>query len=201
MDTTERSYSGESGSSATPDQSGDHGRSGGSDTARSAIGGAAEAVRSQSAAVAAQLTETARQAARSAGQAVGRQATEMASQVGDELSKTAEAQKSQGVEALQSLARAISTAAGELDDRSPLVARYVRDAAGKVEEFSDTIGNRNVNELVQAATELARSQPVLFFGGAVAAGFAFARFLKSSADGHRRYRAPGTGSAGASERY
>ena len=36
---------------------------------------------------------------------------------------------------------------------------------------------------MKAATELARSQPMLFIGGAVAAGFALSRFLKSSANG------------------
>jgi hypothetical protein len=43
--------------------------------------------------------------------------------------------------------------------------------------------------LVDAAAELARARPALFIGGSVAAGFAFARFLKSSAAGGN---APGT---------
>ena len=58
----------------------------------------------------------------------------------------------------------------------------MRDAAKKVEDFSENISSRNVDELVKAATELARSQPMIFIGGAVAAGFALSRFLKSSAN-------------------
>jgi hypothetical protein len=34
---------------------------------------------------------------------------------------------------------------------------------------------------MKATSELARSQPLLFLGGAIAAGFALSRFLKSSA--------------------
>ena len=62
------------------------------------------------------------------------------------------------------------------------MAQYVREAAGKIDGLSGIIRNRNVNELLQAASDLARSQPVLFFGGAIAAGFALSRFLKSSAN-------------------
>ena len=113
---------------------------------------------------------------------VQQQASEFASSVGQELSKTAENQKARGVDAIQCFARAITCAAAELEGQSPQVAQSVRDAAKKVEDFSENISSRNVDELVKAATELARSQPMIFIGGAVAAGFALSRFLKSSAN-------------------
>jgi hypothetical protein len=84
---------------------------------------------------------------------------------------------------MQGFARAISCAAGELEDQSPTVARYVRDAASQVDSLSSNIRGRSVTELMQAATDLARSQPAVFFAGAMAAGFALSRFLKSSAAG------------------
>jgi hypothetical protein len=61
------------------------------------------------------------------------------------------------------------------------VARYVRDAAKQVDSLSSNIRGRSVTELMQAATDLAHSQPAVFFAGAMAAGFALSRFLKSSA--------------------
>jgi len=122
--------------------------------------------------------------ARSATRAVQQQASELASNIGQELNKTAEDQKLRGVEAMQTFANAIKTAAGEMENQSPLVASYIRDAANRVEGLSGSIKDKDVTELLKAATDLARSQPVLFFGGAIAAGFALSRFLKSSARNH-----------------
>jgi len=148
---------------------------------------ASDAVKSQAseaAGVAAALTAEMKEAAKTASQAVKEQASEFAANVGHELSKTADNQKTRGVEAIQSFARAISSAAAELDDKSPQLARSVHAAASKVEGLSQTLNNRSVDDLLKVATDLARSQPLLFIGGAVAAGFAMARFLKSSAPHH-----------------
>lgn len=133
---------------------------------------------------AAALSAGAKDAAKTAGRAVQEQASQFAADVGHELKKTAEDQKMRGAEAIQCFARAIESAAGELEKQSPRLARSARDAAQKVEGLSHNITNRNVDELMNAATGLARSQPVLFIGGAIAAGFAFSRFLKSSAGNH-----------------
>ena len=143
---------------------------------------------------AASLSKDLKEAAKTASRAVKDQASEFATSVGHELSKTAEDQKARGVDAIQCFARAITCAAAELEGQSPRVAQSVRDAAKKVEGLSENISNRNVDELMKAATELARSQPMLFIGGAVAAGFALSRFLKSSGNGQsfvdRRSNAP-----------
>ena len=146
--------------------------------------GSAETVRSQAsqaADAASSLAADVKGAAKTATRAVQEQASEFAANVGQELTKTAENQKTRGVDAIQCFARAISSAAAELEKQSPQVARSVRDAAAKVEGLSNNLSNHSVDELVRAATDLARSQPMLFIGGAVAAGFALSRFLKSSA--------------------
>ncbi len=143
--------------------------------------GRIKAVRAEAGTAADSLATDMKEAAKTATRAVTEQASEFVAEVGHELSKTAEDQKLHGVEAIQRFARVINTAATELEGQSPRVAQYVRDAAGKIEGFSGNIGKRNVNELLQVASDLARSQPALFFGGAVAAGFALSRFLKSSA--------------------
>lgn len=152
------------------------------------MSGSAQAGRSQAsqaADVAASLGGDIKEAAKTATRAVKEQASEFAADVGHELSKTAEAQKMRGVEAIQGFARAIDSAAAQLEHQSPQIARSVREAAHKVEGLSNNISNRSIDELLKAATELARRQPMLFIGGAVAAGFALSRFLKSSANGDR----------------
>jgi len=120
------------------------------------------------------------EAAKGLAQSVTAQASNLASNIGQELSSTAEARVASGADALRGFAKAIQTAAQELDSQSPQVARHMRDAAGQVEAFSDTIRNRKVGDLLNAASDLARSQPTAFITGAVVAGFALARFFKSS---------------------
>jgi hypothetical protein len=63
-----------------------------------------------------------------------------------------------------------------------MVARSIRAAAQKVEGFSTNLNGRSVDELLKASGDFAKSQPFLFVGMSVAAGFALARFLKSSAE-------------------
>lgn len=121
------------------------------------------------------------QAAQMATEAIKKQASDLTANIGSELSNTAEQQKRQGAQAIQGFAHAIDTAASELDTQSPLVARYIHDAARQIETFGSNLSNRNVNELMVAVTNLARRRPALFLGGAVATGMVLARFLKSSA--------------------
>jgi hypothetical protein len=118
--------------------------------------------------------------AKTATDAVRQQAAQFAQDVGHELERTGESQKARGVDALRRFARAIDSAAAELESQSPAVARPVHDAARKVSALSDNLSRRDIHELIDSATQLARAQPALFIGGSVAAGFALARFLKSS---------------------
>jgi len=113
-------------------------------------------------------------------QSMRAQASDLVSNIGQELGATAEANVASGANALRSFAKAMDTAAQELESQSPAVARRVRDAAAQVESFTDGISNRSLGELVTAATDLARRQPTYFIAGAVLGGFALARFIKSS---------------------
>lgn len=132
------------------------------------------------------LGDSIREAARTTTRAVREQASSFASDIGEELGATAEQQKQRGVESMQGFVHAINTAAAELDQQSPMLAGYVRDAAEKIGRLSHDIGNRDVQDLMRSASDLARSQPMLFFGGAVVAGFALSRFLKSSSSDRDR---------------
>lgn len=142
---------------------------------------AARTLASEATTVAESLSSDLQQAVKATTRAAKAQASEFGADVGHELSRAAEEQKMRGVDAMQVFTRAVDTAAAEFEDHSPMVARYVRDAARQVDGLSNNIRGRSVNDLMQAATDLARQQPALFFAGALAAGFALSRFLKSSA--------------------
>ncbi len=108
------------------------------------------------------------------------QLSDLAADVGHEAQQTAQEVKDRGGHAIRRYAHAAHRAANELEDQSPHVAERVHAAASSVEKLSDKIQNRNVEFLMRDLQDLARTQPALFFGGAVAAGFAFARFMKST---------------------
>jgi hypothetical protein len=153
-------------------------------TARSVAENVKESARdaaSEARRTSAELGSDLKQAAQSAQRAAKEQASAFAADVGHELNQSAEEQKVRGAEAIQGFARAMSSAAGELEGQSPMVARYVRDAAQQVEALSGSLRGRSVPDLMHAASDLARAQPMLFIAGAVASGFALSRFLKSSA--------------------
>jgi hypothetical protein len=128
----------------------------------------------------AQITEAVKEAARATIRAVSAQASEFSSNIAGELSATAEMEKDRGAASMRGFARAIRTAAGELDVQSPQIADHFRGAAASVESFSDNLRSRSVGDLFSAATEMARNQPAAFFAGAIVAGFALSRFLVST---------------------
>ena len=127
------------------------------------------------------VADVAKDAARATYDAVSAQASELASSVAGELETSAEDQKRRGAETMRTFAGAVQHAAAELDQQSPVVARQFRTAAQKVEGLSESLRDRSIRDLVNDASDLARRQPLWFFGGAIVAGFALSRFLKSSA--------------------
>ncbi len=92
-----------------------------------------------------------------------------------------EQQKQAGADRIGGFARAAHRAADGLGDDMPLAAEYVREAAGGIEQISNTLRARSIDELVEDLGKFARNQPVAFFGATIAAGFALSRFLKSTA--------------------
>lgn len=118
--------------------------------------------------------------ARHAAAEVGLDPTKLAQDVSSRIRDAAEAQKSAGAEKVMGVARAIQSAAGELEDESPEVARYVRSAASTLEGFTRDLNDRSVDEMTQAVVDMARRSPGLFFAGSVLAGFALFRFLNAA---------------------
>jgi hypothetical protein len=100
-----------------------------------------------------------------------------------EARRIAGLQKNNGADRLGEVAGAVHGAARSLEAGMPQMASYVHDAAARLEDAANTLRQRNVDDLMGEIARFARSQPVLFFGGAMLAGFALTRFLKSS-NGH-----------------
>jgi hypothetical protein len=94
----------------------------------------------------------------------------------------AEQQKKAGADQIGGVARAIHGAAHEIEQEMPHAAGFIHDAAAKLEGAADSLRERSVDDLIRSLNNFARSQPAAFFGGAVLAGFALSRFLKSSSE-------------------
>lgn len=122
------------------------------------------------------VLETARSAAAEAGLDPGKLAQEM----GAKLMDAAEAQKQAGAETVIGMARAIRSAAGDLEKESPQMAHVVRSAASTIENMTRDFNDRSVEDMGQAVIDMARRSPGVFFAGSMLAGFALFRFLNSA---------------------
>jgi uncharacterized phage infection (PIP) family protein YhgE len=120
-----------------------------------------------------------------AGQASGL-ASKAASAIASEAQHKATGLMQQQMEASADYVRLVSgtaqSAARQLENKAPELARLVQDAAGRAEQFADDLKNKDVEEIVEMAWDFARRNPRMFLGGAIAAGFLLARFAKSSAE-------------------
>jgi uncharacterized protein YjbJ (UPF0337 family) len=92
----------------------------------------------------------------------------------------AEEGKAAGAEKASVLADAIRNAARDLEGASPEIAHHVRGAADSVQGIAAALRDRSAGQLFEDVSDFARRQPTAFFGVAAVAGFALARFMKSS---------------------
>lgn len=90
---------------------------------------------------------------------------------------------------MSALADALRKTADALDEKQETVmARYSTRAADNIERLGTGLRDQDIDSFMAQAAEFARRQPALFLGGAVAAGFLLARFLKSSAEREGAWR-------------
>jgi hypothetical protein len=125
-------------------------------------------------------TSSVLETARSAAAEAGLDPAKLAQDVGAKLKDAAESQKHAGAEKVLGVARAIRNAAGNIEQESPEMARYVRSAASSIESFTRDFDDRSVDDLGQAVVDMARRSPGLFFAGSMLAGFALFRFLNAA---------------------
>jgi len=80
-----------------------------------------------------------------------------------------------------------SASAAPTDDVRALIdksaSQLVEQANDGLRRISDTLRNKNLDEIVREAESFARRQPVVFLGAAAVAGFLAVRFLKASSQG------------------
>ncbi|MGQ0751498.1 MAG: hypothetical protein ACT4PS_13255 [Betaproteobacteria bacterium] len=89
-----------------------------------------------------------------------------------------ERQRSTAAE-LHDFANALRGAARNIDQRGPVV-RVAEQAADGLEQLSGKLRSKDLDGLIHDVESFARSQPAVFLGMAVAAGFLAVRFLKST---------------------
>lgn len=118
---------------------------------------------------------------RSAANEAQGEAARIGREVKDRALEFAETRKRAGADRLSSVADAFERSAGNFETESPQTARYIRDAAGSMRRVSSQLRDRKIDDLAADARDFARQQPLLVFGGAILAGLALSRFLKSSA--------------------
>lgn len=111
------------------------------------------------------------------------QAQEVLNQTKESARAIAGEQQRAAAGGLAEFASALRKAASEMGDggQPPQVARFAESAAGGLERLSDSLREKDLSRLVRDVEAFARSQPVAFFGAAVAAGFLAVRFLKAGA--------------------
>lgn len=115
------------------------------------------------------------------GQAARQKLGAQAEALTEKAADLGEQQKSIGAQQLASVASAVLTAANELQQQMPQAANLVRSAAQHIESASTALRERRVGDLMNDISDFTRERPFTVFGGAVLAGFALTRFLKSSA--------------------
>ena len=90
-------------------------------------------------------------------------------------------QKDSTASEMGNLAQALRKAAGGSNvNRDTSVGRVADLAADGLERLSGSLRSKDLDSLMRDAESFARSQPIAFFGAAVAAGFLAMRFIKSS---------------------
>lgn len=127
--------------------------------------------------------EAARGSLQRAGENVQRQASEVTSDLQAQAQKMVSEQKEMARSGLMDMVSAIRTAADDLErHEQSQFANLARGLARGIEDFSQSIGRRNFQEMLTDVQRFARDHPATFFGGAVLAGLAIARFAKSSSE-------------------
>jgi hypothetical protein len=108
------------------------------------------------------------------------QATEALQPMKEKALDVASNQKNILADRIGGFARAMDGAAQQFAKEAPAAGDMLRGAAGSISNMSRTLRNKQIAELTGALDHFARNQPVALFAGAVVAGFALSRFLKSS---------------------
>lgn len=98
------------------------------------------------------------------------------------MREAAETQRQRAAEAVGGVAGALHRAASDMNAENETMGRYTNMAAERLDEVAHYLRDTDWNDVVHGAEDFARRQPYWFIGGAMAAGFVLARFVKNSGE-------------------
>lgn len=128
--------------------------------------------------------ERAREEAKRTAEQMRRQSSEFAEQARERGKRIIDEQKHAAAGQMTAFARALHRAADELDREGHASAgQYAHWSADKLDSFAHGLDEQESRSLFHWAEQFAREQPVMFIGGAVAAGLALAWALKPPGTG------------------
>lgn len=126
---------------------------------------------------------SARDEAQKANNTVADEASRFASSAREKAYEGVESSKAYAASSLNDFTAAIKKASDELGERDQsMAANLVREAASGLEQVSDAIEGKSVQELTRSVAGFARRQPAAFLIGAALAGVAIGRFAKASSE-------------------
>jgi len=122
------------------------------------------------------------EAATEATQQIQDQVVNLTQQVRQQATDQMLSQKDRVVDTLDTVALLLNQAGEHAQQQDKaMLAGYADRAAEQVAQWSDALRGQDVPQLLEETRQFARRQPMLFVGGALAAGFLGARFFRSSA--------------------
>ena len=110
-------------------------------------------------------------------------AAKLRGEAGDRARTLVDEGKLRATGALDQLSQMLNDAAGQVDEKlGGQYGQYARTAAERVQGFSSSLNDRNVDDLIDDARELVRKSPAVAIGTAAAFGFVVARLLSAGLD-------------------
>ena len=137
---------------------------------------------------------TVKQQATDAAGHVAAAASDVGAHVGAHVKESALSAAEQGKEGIASeldeVADAVHRSGEQLGGHQDWLATMVERGADELGQLADTVRSNDLRGLMAKLEDLARSQPVLFYGAAMAAGFAGARLGRVAIAGASRADLP-----------
>ena len=125
-------------------------------------------------------SERARRAAEDIKSAAKEAATSTAGAVRNRVSGELDYRKYKSRQRLSRMATALRETGSTLHGDDEVIARYTERAADRVERLAEYLDQKDVNEILADARQMARQRPELFVGSLFVAGLMLGRFLRTS---------------------
>ena len=117
-------------------------------------------------------------------------ASKLTKEAGDKARAYAEDGKARAGGVLDELSKMMADAAGTVDEKvGAQYGQYARSAADAVSGFSDSIKNKDIDELIDDARAFVKKSPAIAIGTAAVLGFVLVRLIKSGLDANDRDQA------------